>query len=99
VQITISATEARIHFGQLMRDAVGRRQPIVVEKAGKPQVVVLAYDVYQQLVGSGDEEWQTLLVAGYALVNGDLQGRELPSADKILDAAREVRDEELSFLR
>ncbi len=40
MQTTISATEARTHFGEIMQDAVRLQQPIVVEKAGKPQVVM-----------------------------------------------------------
>jgi prevent-host-death family protein len=52
MQTVVSATEARIHFGEVMQDAVRRQQPIVVEKAGKPQVVILAYERYQQLVNN-----------------------------------------------
>jgi prevent-host-death family protein len=99
MQVTVSATEARVHFGEIMQDAVRCQQPIVVEKAGKPQVVILAYDLYRQLVGGAEEDWRMLLTMGHAMVKHDLLGRELPSAQDMIDAAREARDEELADMR
>jgi len=37
---TISATQARIHFGEVMQDA--QNGPVIVERDGKPQVVILS---------------------------------------------------------
>lgn len=96
---TISATEARVHFGEIMQDAVRSRQPIVVEKAGKPQVVILAYDHYQQLVTKAPEDWRTMLAKGRAMVKADLQGRKLPSGVDMIEEGRRARDEELTNLR
>ena len=96
---TISATEARVHFGEVMQDAVRSQQPIVVEKAGKPQVVILAYERYQQLVSSEPEDWQTMLAKGHAMIKSDLQGRTLPGAVEMVEAGRRARDEELADLR
>jgi prevent-host-death family protein len=33
---TVSATQARIHFGELMRRVVESQEPIIVERGGKP---------------------------------------------------------------
>lgn len=99
MQLTISATEARIHFGEIMQDAVRHQQPIVVEKAGKPQVVILAYDRYQRLAGDEQEDWQTMLAKGHAMVKADLKGRKLPSAVEMIEEGRRARDEELADLR
>ena len=38
MQMTVSATEARIHFGEIIQDAVLHQQPIVVEKLGNPKL-------------------------------------------------------------
>lgn len=99
MHVTVSATEARVHFGELMQDAVQHQQPIVVEKAGKPQVVILAYNLYQQLLADDEEDWHTLLAKGHAMVKADLQGRRLPSAVEMVEAGRRARDEELAGLR
>ena len=39
---TMSATDARIHFGELMRHVTERQEPVFVERAGKLQVVVIS---------------------------------------------------------
>jgi len=46
----VSATEARIHFGELMRHVVESQEPIIVERGGKPHVVVLSVDKYEDLL-------------------------------------------------
>ena len=46
---TMSATEARIHFGELMRHVTEQKEPVFVERAGKPQVVVISVAEYEQL--------------------------------------------------
>lgn len=99
MQVTVSATEARVHFGELMQDAVQHQQPIVVERAGKPQVVILAYDRYQQLVREENDDWRVLLAQGHAKVNTFRAGQTLPSAAEMVDEGRKARDEELSNLR
>jgi prevent-host-death family protein len=99
MQVIVSATEARVHFGELMQDAVQHQQPIVVEKAGKPQVVIIAYDRYRQLVREENDDWRTLLARGHANVNSLRAGRDLPSAVEMIEEGRRARDEELSDLR
>ncbi|ULB10236.1 type II toxin-antitoxin system Phd/YefM family antitoxin [Cereibacter azotoformans] len=45
----VSAREAKHHFGQLIDEA--RAERVVVEKHGRPVVVVLAVEEYQRLTG------------------------------------------------
>lgn len=45
----MSAREAKHHFGQLIDDA--RAKAVVVEKHGRPVVVVLAVEEYERLTG------------------------------------------------
>lgn len=45
----MSAREAKHHFGQLIDDA--RAGAVVVEKHGRPVVVVLAVEEYERLTG------------------------------------------------
>ena len=99
MQMTVSATEARIHFGEIMQDAVLHQQPIVVERAGKPQVVILAYELYQQLAGNEQENWQARLARAQAKLDAYLAGKELSSAVDMLEEGRRIRDEELADLR
>jgi prevent-host-death family protein len=40
----VSATEARIHFGELMRQAVENHETTIVERGGKSHVVVMSVE-------------------------------------------------------
>ncbi len=46
--MSISATEAKNQFGSLCQQA--KLAPVVVEKAGVPDTVLLSYDDYQRLL-------------------------------------------------
>lgn len=96
----VSATEARVHFGELMRRAVQTGEPIIVERGGKPLVVVLHVDEYQRLLKRQPQvDWKDLVRRARALVQADLGGRALPPAEEIVDQLREERDEQLLALR
>jgi prevent-host-death family protein len=100
VEHTVNATEARIRFGELMRQVVEKGEPIVVERGGKPHVVVLSVETYQRLVkGQRQENWQDLVDRARAQIRSDLAGRPLPSPDEVLQQIREERDAQLVDLR
>lgn len=46
---TVSATEARVHFGELLRAVSEDGATYVVERRGKPQVVVISAEEYERL--------------------------------------------------
>jgi prevent-host-death family protein len=52
---TVSATEARVHFGELMRAVVERGDTVVVERSGAPKVVVLSVQEYERLLGASQK--------------------------------------------
>lgn len=94
----ISATEARIHFGEVMRHA--QTGPVVVERGGVPQVVVLSKKAYDDLVaGAQRKGWKNLLEEAHQRVRKDLGGRQLPSAEETIRAGREERSEQIEGLR
>lgn len=43
----VSATEAKNRFGQLCQQA--KREPVVIQKAGRPDTVLLSYEDYLRL--------------------------------------------------
>ena len=63
----ITATEARIHFGELIRDVWRSKQAVIVERGGKPQVVVLSINEYENLLAgqAQREDWRTLLAQAH----------------------------------
>jgi prevent-host-death family protein len=96
----VSATEARIHFGELMREAVETNEAIIVERGGKSQVVVLSVEEYERLLKrQQQDEWKGLVRGARAQIQADLGGRTLPPPEEILKQAREGRDEQLLAVR
>lgn len=97
----VSATEARIHFGELMRQAIEGREPIIVERGGKSHVVILSVDEYERLLEGqqGREDWKELVRQARSHIQADMGGRELPPPEQILRQVREDRDEQLLALR
>jgi prevent-host-death family protein len=97
----ITATEARVHFGELMREVVENQQPVIVERGGKPQVVVLSINEYENLLAgqAQREDWRTLLAQAHERIRADLGDRKLPPPEDIIREMREERDAQLMDLR
>jgi prevent-host-death family protein len=94
MQKTISATQARIHFGDIMKQA--KVAPVFVERSGKAEVVVLSKKAYDRLVAANQQtDWQAKLEDLHKRIKTELAGRTLPAPEEMLRLAREERDEQL----
>ena len=101
IKRTVSATEARIHFGELMRRVVESQEPIIVERGGKPHVVVLSVDQYEDLLAGRQqqENWRELVQQAREQIRAELGERELTPPEEVLRQMREERDAQLLALR
>lgn len=94
----ISATQARIHFGEVMQAA--QRDPVIVERDGVPQVVILSKQKYDELMQAAPtQSWRELVQETHRHVREDLAGRSLPPAEEILRQIRDERNEQVDDLR
>ncbi|MBM4459387.1 MAG: type II toxin-antitoxin system Phd/YefM family antitoxin [Chloroflexi bacterium] len=50
VRNTVSATQARLRFNEIIKKASTEPKPIFVEKAGAPTVVILSLSQYEELI-------------------------------------------------
>lgn len=94
----MSATEARIHFGELMRHVVENAVPVIVEKAGKPQVVVVSVEEYERLQLSFEAVERDSVFEDILAYAAQLQTRQsgpFPAPEEIIRQMREARDEYL----
>jgi prevent-host-death family protein len=93
---TVNATEARVRFGELMRRVVDRGEAVVVERDGKPQVVIVAVVEYERLrQAAGEATWEMALRRAEdvaARIASRRRGAPLPPAVDMLHEAREERD-------
>lgn len=100
MQRVISATEARVHFGDLLRRVVEGHETILVERGGSPQVVVLSVTEYERLLSHRTSEgWRDRVTAARLQVQADLAGRSIPRAEDVVIEGRSERDEQLDHLR
>ena len=96
----ISATEARVHFGELLRLVVERRETVLVERDGRPQVVVLAVPEYERLLAAGSTSgWRERAREARDHIRAEVGDQELPLTEDVIQQGREERDEQLDGLR
>ena len=91
----VSATEARIHFGELMQSVVREQNPVIVEKSGKPQIVLLSIEHYNRLQQNKAQSWLDQLEQTHALIGATRNGDVSPHPADVVRAMREERDAQL----
>ena len=98
----VSATEARIRFGELIRRVVEEREPVLVERGGKPYVVLLSVEEYERLKTIRSREtWRETVDQILRLgsrIRSRRKGKLLTPPEKIIRELREERDARLSDL-
>ena len=97
----MSATDARIHFGELMRQVVTRQEPVLVERGGEAHVVIMSVAQYERMKAAQEAQtdWRECVDAARERVAADLGGRPLPPVEDIIATMHEERDGELLDLR
>lgn len=96
----VSATEARVHFGELLRRVREGGDTVFVERGGRPQVVVLGIPEYERLLAAqGSAGWREVAGKARELLRAEIGDRRIPPAEEVIRAAREERDERLTGLR
>ncbi len=88
---TMSANSAKSHFGELLD--IARREPVTIKKHGRPVVVVLSTEEYEELEAIKLSRLRSEIDAGLdALRRGDFieldQNELLNAADEIKSAGR-----------
>ncbi|WP_236630108.1 type II toxin-antitoxin system Phd/YefM family antitoxin [Thermus thermamylovorans] len=88
----LSATEARVHFGEVLR-RVGEGEVILVEGRGKPLAVILSPEAYERLKGEGEDPFRLILSVNRGI--RERLGRPLAPPEEVIGAMREEGDREL----
>lgn len=96
----VSATEARVRFGEVMRRVVEDAEAVIVERDGKPQVVLISIDQYRQFMAQNTAEpsWETMLREVHDRLTREPGYRELPPAEEIVRRMRKERDDQIEHL-
>ena len=92
---TISATKARINFGDVMKQA--KIAPVIVERGGKAEVVVLSKKAYDQLVAARPHaDVQKRVEALHKKIRAELKGKTLTDPAELIRQGRQERDEQIN---
>jgi len=57
---TVSATKAKVRFGEMVDWAVEHDDDVIVESHGKPKAVIISYKEYQRVQIRREQEWTEL---------------------------------------
>lgn len=92
---TISATKARINFGDVMKQA--KIAPVIVERGGKAEVVVLSMKAYDQLIAAKvNANVQKRIEALHKKIRAELAGKSLTDPAELIRQGRAERDEQIN---
>lgn len=97
----VSATDARVHFGELMRQVTETKQAVVVERGGKPTVAIVPAEEYEEwraeMRRKRWDEWWKELEALHARLAEERGGQAPPEIDvaEMINDMREERSREI----
>lgn len=95
----VSATEARIHFGELLDGVTARHDVVFVERAGKEVAVVVSVQDWEAACASRSDKWTraNAMLAEYherLRAEGALERLKDFNVEEAIRVGREDRDEE-----
>lgn len=100
-QRRMTATEARVRFGEVMRYAKNDGNAVIVERDGREEVAIISMDEYRRLRSTMNRKEALLkqMEQTHALIRSELGDRKLTPVHKIIDDMRAERDAEIDAVR
>lgn len=75
-----------------MQSVIQEQGPVIVEKSGKPQIVLLSVDHYRRLQENKAQNWLSRIEQTHALIEAEHKGEAGPDAAETVRTMREERD-------
>ena len=95
----MSATQARINFGEVLRYVSQQQRPVIVERAGVPQAVIIAIEEYKRLKEEHPEENVSDVLERARQLRAQIAtrrgGEPLPDPVEMIQKMREEQDAQL----
>lgn len=90
----VSATDARVRFGELIRRVTEDGEAVIVARSGVPQIVIVSITEYRQLktAKAATVSWQAQVEAVRSRIAAELGDRSLPPSEQVIRQMREERD-------
>lgn len=95
--VTLPATEARVHFGEMLRRVSEGGERVIVERGGTPRAVLLSIEDYEYLTRHElpSSDWQQLVDESREAYAQAFAWDSLPNIDQVFHEMRKDRDAEL----
>ncbi len=92
----VSATEARVHFGELLRAVQEDGDTIVIERGGRAAAVILPIAEYERREDEArSRSWRARIASLHDLWNREAGPGQLPDAVELIREGRLERDDQL----
>jgi len=100
VRCSGSATDARVHFGEVLRTLAETGTDVIVERSGNPVAVMLSFDEFKRLKHKAGEDesqssWWHAMVENAKRFRDARGDRPIVDATGLIREMREERDAEL----
>jgi prevent-host-death family protein len=91
----MSATEARVHFGELIRAVAETGEEVTIERNGRPVAAVISHQELMRLRGERSEDWRVLVQRSRDAFAPLRERGWMPEWTELINAGREERDRQL----
>jgi len=82
---TVTATEARVHFGEMLRIVREQGGPVIVERAGEPEAAIISIDDLRELQRHKpqpeEKNWAAQMMELHAEIAAEWEGPGLTAED------------------
>ena len=92
---TLSATDVRVHFGEVLKTIHETDEPVIVEKNGEPIAAILTHDDYLALRHGPATDWRELVRRSQDAIASLRERGWNPDWAEIINAGREERDRQI----
>lgn len=91
---TMSATEARVHFGAVLRHVDESGEVVIVERNGREVVAIVPIDEYRRMKPpqTSKRDLRQMMQDVHARIREEIGDRELTPADEMIRQMREEND-------
>jgi prevent-host-death family protein len=100
---TVTATEARVRFGEIMQIAEDTNEPVIVERGGSPKVAIVSMELLHEFEHARNgtaakPHWEILLEQAHEQIRRSGNVPLNPPPDEVIRQMREERDAQLTNL-
>jgi prevent-host-death family protein len=88
----MSATETRVHFGEVLQTVGSDGDYVIVERDGKPVVAIVPINEFDEFWSAKVDDWMESARQARAMIARAYAGRPIPDADELIDGGRDDID-------